>query len=66
MLLSVKDTKIRKLFSRLNKPWKDKWLKKCLLPMAITEDNITDDIYATAKLSIDYIKVKTGMRGVGI
>ena len=40
---------------------KDKWLKKCMLPMAITEDNITDDIYETAKLSIDYIKVKTGM-----
>lgn len=39
----------------------DKWLKKCMLPMAITEDNITDDIYETAKLSIDYIKVKTGM-----
>ncbi len=42
---------------------KDKWLKKCMLPMAITEDNITDDIYETAKLSIDYIKVKTGMPG---
>ena len=40
---------------------KDKWLKKCMLPMAINEDNITDDIYETAKLSIDYIKVKTGM-----
>ena len=40
---------------------KDKWLKKCMLPMAITEDSITDDIYETAKLSIDYIKVKTGM-----
>ena len=40
---------------------KDKWLKKCILPMAINEDNITDDIYETAKLSIDYIKVKTGM-----
>lgn len=40
---------------------KDKWLRKCILPMAITEDNITDDIYETAKLSIDYAKVKTGM-----
>lgn len=29
--------------------------------MAIKEDNITDDIYETAKLSIDYSKVKTGM-----
>ena len=42
---------------------KDKWLKKCMLPMAITEDMITDDIYETAKLSIDCIKVKTGMPG---
>lgn len=40
---------------------KDKWLKKCMLPMAVTENNITDDIYETAKLSIDYVKVKTGM-----
>ena len=42
---------------------KDKWLKKCMLPMAITEDNITKDIYETAKLSIDNIKVKTVMPG---
>lgn len=40
---------------------KDKWLKKCMLPMAVTEENITDDIYETAKLSIDYAKVKVGM-----
>lgn len=40
---------------------KDNWLKKTMLPMAITEDNITDDIYQTAKLSIDYVKVKTVM-----
>ncbi|MDR0948436.1 MAG: alpha/beta hydrolase [Lachnospiraceae bacterium] len=40
---------------------KDKWLKKCMLPMAVTEDNISEDIYETAKLSIDYSKVKTGM-----
>ena len=40
---------------------KDKWLQKCFLPMAITEDNVTDDIYQTAKLSIDYVKVKTAM-----
>ncbi len=39
----------------------NKWLKKCMLPMAVTEDNITEDIYVTAKLSIDYSKVKTGM-----
>ncbi len=40
---------------------KDKWLRQCFLPMAITEDNVTDDIYQTAKLSIDYVKVKTAM-----
>ena len=40
---------------------KDKWLKKCMLPMAITEDNITKDIYETAKLSIDHVKIKKGM-----
>lgn len=40
---------------------KDKWLKKCMLPMAVVEENITDDIYETAKLSIDFAKVKTGM-----
>ena len=40
---------------------KDMWPKKCFLPMAITMDNVTDDIYQTAKLSIDYVKVKTAM-----
>lgn len=40
---------------------KDKWLRKCMLPMAVTEENITDDIYETAKLSINYSKVKAGM-----
>ena len=40
---------------------KDRWLRKCMLPMAITEENITDDIYQTAKLSIDYAKIKTHM-----
>lgn len=42
---------------------KDKWLRRCIMPLAITEDNITDDIYETAKLSITYSKVKTGMPG---
>ena len=31
------------------------------MPMAITEDNITDDIFQTAKLSIDHVRVKTTM-----
>lgn len=39
----------------------NQWLRKCMLPMALTEVNITDDIYETAKLSIDHSKVKTGM-----
>lgn len=42
---------------------KDKWFRKCMLPMAVVEENITDDIYETAKLSIDYSKIKTGMPG---
>lgn len=39
----------------------DKWLKKCMLPMAVSEENITEEIYETAKLSINHSKVKTGM-----
>lgn len=39
----------------------DKWLKKCMLPMAVVEENITEDIFETAKLSIEYSKVKTVM-----
>ena len=40
---------------------KDKWLKRVFLPLAITEDNITDDIYETARLSILHSRVKAGM-----
>ncbi|MGL6197463.1 MAG: alpha/beta fold hydrolase [Lachnospiraceae bacterium] len=40
---------------------KEKWLRKCMLPMAVTEDNITTDIYETAKCSIDFSKIKAGM-----
>ena len=40
---------------------KDRWLKQCMMPMAVTEDNITDDIYQTAKLSIENAKIKTAM-----
>ena len=36
-------------------------LKKVFLPLAITEENITDDIFETARLSILHSKVKTGM-----
>lgn len=38
-----------------------KWLEKCILPMAITNDNIDKDVFETAKCSIDYAKIKTGM-----
>lgn len=40
---------------------KDSWLKKTILPMALTEENISRDVYQTAKLSINFAKVKTGM-----
>ena len=40
---------------------RDKWLIKTFMPLAINEDNITDDILEMSKLSIKYTKVKTGM-----
>lgn len=40
---------------------KQKWLKKCILPMAVTEDNIDEYIFETAKCSIDEVKIKAGM-----
>lgn len=40
---------------------KDEWLRKTMLPMAVTEDNITEDIFQTAKLSIDHVRVKIVM-----
>lgn len=40
---------------------KQKWLEQCILPMAITKDNIDKDIFETAKCSIDYAKIKAGM-----
>lgn len=39
----------------------EKWLKKCMLPMALAEENISKYIYETAKLSINYSKVKAKM-----
>jgi len=41
----------------------DKWLIKCILPMAISEDNIDEDTFETVKSSIDNVKIKTGMPG---
>lgn len=40
---------------------KRKWFEACIMPMAITRDNITEDIFQTAKSSIDNAKIKTGM-----
>ena len=40
---------------------KKSWFIKCLMPMAITEDNIDSDIFETAKCSIDNVKIKAGM-----
>jgi len=39
----------------------DKWLIKCILPMAISEDNIDQDTFQTVKSSIDNVKIKAGM-----
>lgn len=40
---------------------KENWFVKCLLPMAVTEDNITEDILTTARCSIDNAKIKSVM-----
>ena len=39
----------------------DHWLKHCMIPMALTPDNITNDSFETAKMSITYAKIKTAM-----
>ena len=41
----------------------EKWLTKCILPMAIREDNIDEDTFETVKSSIDNVKIKAGMPG---
>jgi pimeloyl-ACP methyl ester carboxylesterase len=38
-----------------------KWLEKCILPMAMTTENIDGDLFETAKCSIDNVKIKAGM-----
>lgn len=40
---------------------KEKWLVKCFLPITLTEDGITDDFLATARCSIDNVKIKSVM-----
>ena len=42
---------------------KDNWLRKCMLPMAVVEENITDDIYQTAKYSLQGTTQGNGLTG---
>lgn len=42
---------------------KEKWFIKCILPMAVSESNISDDLLATARCSIDNARIKIGMPG---
>lgn len=39
----------------------EKWFIKCILPMAVREENISKDILETAKCSIDNAKIKSIM-----
>lgn len=39
----------------------EKWFVKCILPMAVEERNITEDILTTARCSIDNAKIKSVM-----
>lgn len=39
----------------------EKWLVKCILPMALHEDSIDDETFKTVKSSIDNVKIKAGM-----
>lgn len=40
---------------------KQKWFETCIMPMAVTKENIDNDIFETAKCSVDYVKIKVGM-----
>lgn len=40
---------------------KEKWFVRCILPMSVTESNITEDILQTARCSIDHAKIKSVM-----
>lgn len=39
----------------------EKWLVKCFLPITLTEEGITEDFLATARCSIDHVKIKAAM-----
>ncbi|MDE5931071.1 MAG: alpha/beta hydrolase [Lachnospiraceae bacterium] len=40
---------------------KERWFVRCILPMAVTESNITEDILITARCSIENAKIKSVM-----
>ncbi|MDE7439064.1 MAG: alpha/beta hydrolase [Clostridia bacterium] len=40
---------------------KEKWFIRCMLPMAIKRENISDDLLTTARCSIDNTKIKSIM-----
>lgn len=40
---------------------KESYLMKCILPMAVSANNIDDTTYQTVKCSIDNVKIKMGM-----
>ncbi len=39
----------------------ERWFTRCLLPMALQESNITQDVLETARCSIDHAKIKALM-----
>ena len=38
-----------------------KWYKKCMLPIALREENISEETVRVSKASIDYVKIKSVM-----
>lgn len=40
---------------------KEKWIVRCFLPITLTEQGITEDFLATARCSIDNVKIKSVM-----
>lgn len=40
---------------------KESWLKKCILPMALIEENINSDTFETIKCIFDNVKIKAAM-----
>lgn len=42
---------------------KEKYLVQCILPMAVTEDNIDADTLETVRRTLDHVRIKAGMPG---